>query len=276
MLRLTRAIAGADRDAPQCAHPGRAGMRFATGIALLFAAAVAVTVLGCAAMAAQAQPMPGGWALPTAAMPMCGQGVPGAVHAFAVMWLAMMVAMMLPSLAPTLWRYRSMLDRARVRHADRRVAVAAAGYFATWLLVGIALGVLGDAAGAALLRRPAWSGAMPVVGGAVVLLAGVAQFSGWKQRHLAWCTAAFTPDDCVVRVLDAWRSGVRLGLHCNAACANLTAVLLVFGLMDLRAMLLVTAAITAERLAPCAAQARKGVGIALVGVGAGLLVQALR
>jgi predicted metal-binding membrane protein len=109
-----------------------------------------------------------------------------------------------------------------------------------------------------------------------VLLAGVAQFSGWKQRHLAWCTAAFTPDDCVVRVLDAWRSGVRLGLHCNAACANLTAVLLVFGLMDLRAMLLVTAAITAERLAPCAAQARKGVGIALVGVGAGLLVQALR
>jgi predicted metal-binding membrane protein len=43
---------------------------------------------------------------------------------------------------------------------------------------------------------------------------------------------------------------MRFGLHCGLSCANLTAILLVAGVMDLRAMTVVTAAITAERLAP--------------------------
>jgi predicted metal-binding membrane protein len=244
-------------------------------VALLFAASAAATVLGCAAMASHAQPMPGGWMLQAMDLPMCGQGAVGGLLAFAAMWLAMMVAMMLPSLAPALWRYRSMLDRARVRCADRRVVLAGAGYFATWLVVGVVLGVLGDAAGEVMLQQPAWSRAMPAVGGVVVVLAGVAQFSAWKRRHLACCRVAFVHDDRAVRRLDAWRDGVRLGLHCNAACANLTAVLLVFGVMDLRAMALVTAAVTAERLAPRDANVVRGVGVVLVGVGACLLGQAL-
>ncbi|HSH90468.1 MAG TPA: DUF2182 domain-containing protein, partial [Ramlibacter sp.] len=48
----------------------------------------------------------------------------------------------------------------------------------------------------------------------------------------------------------AWKFGVRLGLHCTLACAGLTAILLVVGMMDLRAMAVMTAVITAERLAP--------------------------
>jgi predicted metal-binding membrane protein len=46
------------------------------------------------------------------------------------------------------------------------------------------------------------------------------------------------------------RHGVGLGLHCSACCGNLIAILLVIGVMDLRAMAVVTAAITWERLAP--------------------------
>ena len=34
----------------------------------------------------------------------------------------------------------------------------------------------------------------------------------------------------------AWRHGLRLGLHCSHCCAGLTAILLVIGVMDLRAM----------------------------------------
>lgn len=277
MLRLTHAaVGGAERDALRCTHPGRAGpAAFVSAVALLFGASAAATVFGCAAMASQAQPMPGGWMLQAMDMPMCGQGALGGLLAFAAMWLAMTVAMMLPSLAPALWRYRLLLDRAHVRYADRRVAVAAAGYFATWLVVGVVLGVLGDAAAGVMLQRPAWSRAMPAVGGAVVLLAGMAQFSAWKRRHLACCRVAFVHDDRAVYGLDAWRDGVRLGLHCNAACANLTAVLLVFGAMDLRAMVLVTAAVTAERLARRDAWVPQGIGIALVGLGACALGQAM-
>ena len=48
----------------------------------------------------------------------------------------------------------------------------------------------------------------------------------------------------------AWRHGVRLGLHCSCCCAGLTAILFVIGVMDVRAMAVVTAAIAVERLAP--------------------------
>jgi predicted metal-binding membrane protein len=48
------------------------------------------------------------------------------------------------------------------------------------------------------------------------------------------------------------------------------AILLVIGVMDLRAMAIVAAAITAERLAPAGERVARGVGA--VGVGAGLLL----
>jgi predicted metal-binding membrane protein len=48
----------------------------------------------------------------------------------------------------------------------------------------------------------------------------------------------------------AWRYGVRLGLHCGYRCGGLMVILLVIGIMDLRAMVVATAAITIERLAP--------------------------
>jgi predicted metal-binding membrane protein len=44
------------------------------------------------------------------------------------------------------------------------------------------------------------------------------------------------------------RHGLCLGLHCSYCCAGLTAILLVIGVMDLRAMAVVTAAITVERV----------------------------
>ena len=68
----------------------------------------------------------------------------------------------------------------------------------------------------------------------------------------------------------AWRHGLRLGLHCSYCCAGLTAIFLVIGIMDLRAMAIVTAAITVERLAPDGERAARAIGA--VAVVAGLLL----
>jgi predicted metal-binding membrane protein len=57
-----------------------------------------------------------------------------------------------------------------------------------------------------------------------------------------------------------WRLGVRLGLECGYCCANLMAIQLCVGIMDLRAMTLVTAAITIERLAPGGARIARVIG----------------
>ena len=60
-------------------------------------------------------------------------------------------------------------------------------------------------------------------------------------------------DGCVYLLAES--AGIlapRLGLRCSYCCANLIAMLLVIGVMDLSAMTAVTAAITVERLAPAA------------------------
>ena len=80
--------------------------------ALLVAASAAATIVWCASMSAMGgMPMPGGWTMSMTWMRMPGQTWPGAAASFLGMWVVMMVAMMLPSLLPMLWRYRQAVGR---------------------------------------------------------------------------------------------------------------------------------------------------------------------
>jgi predicted metal-binding membrane protein len=186
------------------------------------------------------------------------------IVSFLGMWVAMMVPMMLPSLVPMLRRYRQAVRTTRETRLGRLTALAGAGYFLVWTAVGLVASAL-----AAPLARAA-----PAASGAVVLAAGALQFSGWKARHLACCREA--PGRGRTLAADAgtaWRHGLRLGLHCSYCCAGLMAVLLVVGIMDLRAMAAVTAAITVERFAPSGERAARGIGALVVGAGLMMLAR---
>ena len=63
----------------------------------------------------------------------------------------------------------------------------------------------------------------------------------------------------------AWRHGLRLGLHCVQCCAGLMLIVLVVGVMDLRTMALVAAAVTVERLAPAGERVARAIGAVVVG-----------
>src|SRR5580765_8534667 len=91
----------------------RASRRAFLGVsALLFIASTAVTIGWCASMSAMSgMPMPGGWTMSMAWIRMPGQTWPGAAASFLGLWVVMMVAMMLPSLVPMLWRYRQAVGR---------------------------------------------------------------------------------------------------------------------------------------------------------------------
>src|SRR5256714_14583734 len=105
--------------------------------ALLFAASAAVTIVWCASMSAMGEmPMPGGWTMSMAWMRMPGQTWPGAGESFLGMWIVMMVAMMLPSLAAMLWRYREAVGRATPR-LGRLTALVGVAYFFVWTMVGV-------------------------------------------------------------------------------------------------------------------------------------------
>src|SRR5690349_18834139 len=69
-------------------------------IGALFIASSAVTIVWCGSMSAMDEmPMPGGWTMSMAWMRMPGQTWLDAAASFLGMWLVMMIAMMLPSLA---------------------------------------------------------------------------------------------------------------------------------------------------------------------------------
>jgi predicted metal-binding membrane protein len=191
-----------------------------------------------------------------------------AAAAFLGMWIVMTVAMMLPSLVPMLWRYRQAVGRTCETRLARLAALAGLAYFLVWTLFGVAAFVLGAALAAAAMQQPALARAVPIAAGAVVLIAGALQITAWKARHLACCREAPGPARRLrADAGTAWRHGLRLGLHCCSCCAGPTAVLLVIGVMDLRAMAAVAAAITVERLAPAGERTARAIGVAAIGAG---------
>jgi len=165
---------------------------------------------------------------------------------FEGMWIVMMIAMMMPVFAPVL-----------LREIATPLPVAM-GYFMAWSLLGVALYPLGVAA-AALAPGP-------MVGGVLVIIAGVLQFGERKARLLKCCMMVSGT---------AFRDGFRTGIHCIRCCAGLTATLLVVGVMDLWAMALATLAIAAERLLPSSTRAAPAIGVGLIGIGVVLCARAL-
>ena len=235
---------------------------FLTASALLFSASAAATVAWCNAMPAMTE-MPMAW------MPMCGQTWWSFAASFISMWTVMMVAMMLPSLLPMLRRYRAGLHQAGEPNLGVPTALAGAGYFAVWTVIGLIVFALNAALAQLEMAWPVLARAMPVASGAIVFAAGVWQFSAWKARQLARCRAVPTPGST------AWRYGLHLGMRCASACAGLTAILLVSGVMDLRAMAAVSAAITLERLAPAGERMARVVGAIAAATGVLLVARAV-
>lgn len=256
---------------------GRATERAFFGVsALLFAASAAGTVAWCGSMPAMGgMPMPGSWTMSMTWMRMPGQTWADTTVSFLGMWVTMMVAMMLPSLVPMLWRYRHAVSKTTEARLGWLTTLASVGYFFVWTVVGIAMFLLGAALTVVEVQQPALARAVPFAIGGVVLIAGALQFTAWKAHHLACCREAPGRGRTLsADAATAWRHGLHLGLHCGYCCAGLMAILLVIGVMDLRAMAVVAAAITVERLAPAGERIARAIGTVVVVAGLFLIARA--
>ena len=200
-------------------------------------------------------------------MRMPGETWASAGASFVGMWVAMMAAMMLPSLVPALWRHRARIGAANA-------TLVAVGYLCVWTVLGTMVFPLGVALAELQMRLPTFARVAPIAIGAAVLLAGFVQLSPWKSHHLALCRDA-AGSGCAIPAdaRTAWRHGLQLGAHCSRSCAGLMVVMLVLGVMDVRVMAAVTAAITVERLAPGGVHVARAVGMIVVATG---LVQLAR
>jgi predicted metal-binding membrane protein len=250
------------------------GRTFLAACTLLFIASAIVTVHLCMSMSG-GMPMAGGWMMSMAWMRMPGQTWIGAAASFLGMWVVMMVAMMLPSLIPMLQRYRQAIGGAGETHLGRNTVVVGLGYFFVWTLFGVAAYLLCIALTTVVMQQLALARAVPLAAGLVVLIAGSFQFTRCKARHLACCNHEPGSDRALATdASTAWRHGLRLGFHCSVCCAGLMAILLVIGIMDLRAMAVVATMITVERLASASDRATRLVGTVVIGTGLLLIARA--
>ena len=191
------------------------------------------------------------------------------------MWLAMMVPMMLPSLIPMLTRYRRSLRGAGGIQLHGLTLLAGVGYFAVWAALGMAAYTAGVGLMAVGMRWTAAGRWLPVAAGLVLLLAGLVQFTAWKARQLAHCRDGGTCCPAPLPTgLGALRHGVRLGLQCSLRCGSLMLALVATGMMNVPAMIAVTVAVSAERLAPAPVRIARLSGVAILVVGALMIARA--
>jgi predicted metal-binding membrane protein len=175
--------------------------------ASIFAVGAALTAFWCASMQPPAMmSMPGGWTMSMAWMRMPGQTWPGAAASFLGMWTSMMVAMMLPALAPPLWAYQRAIAGSVGTGIGGRTTFAGTGYFVVWIAFGMTVYPVGAGFAAIEMRQPSLAKAVPAATGVAVIVAGLLQFTAWKMRQLACCREmsergrSWAPD-----VFAAWR-----------------------------------------------------------------------
>lgn len=191
---------------------------------------------------------------------------------FLGMWVTMMVAMMLPTIAPIVLAHRAVM-RQRGRGMNATVALVA-GYLLVWSAVGVVpflayklIALVDGHAGA-----PAW---LPVAAGAILIGAGAYQFTRWKRVCLDHCQsplAFVATHDFAGGAIGALRAGALHGAFCLGCCWAMTAVLLAVGLMNLVWMVAIFAVFIVEKMWRHGLVVARIAGILLVGLGAAVMV----
>jgi predicted metal-binding membrane protein len=184
----------------------------------------------------------------------------------------MMMPMMGPVLVPALARYRRANSNSHGAHVELETLAIATGYFSVWTVVGLAIFASGVALATLAMHIGALATRVPTFAGAVMLLAGLSQFTSWKVARLRCCYAVL--GTCVRwNTRGAWVEGLRFGIHCVICCAPLVAMLAILGIMDVRVMAAITIATTLERTQRFGTQVAHLSGTVAVAMGGSLLIQ---
>jgi len=190
------------------------------------------------------------------------------VPAFLVGWQLMVAAMMLPSAIPMLAAFR------RVSASDERPGTARAAFLGAYLLVWTAFGVAAFAGDAVLHRlvaaAPSVAARPWLIEGGVLVLAGLAQFSGLKHHCLTRCRTpiGFLAQRYRPGVRAAFATGVSHGLFCVGCCWALMLLSFAVGVGSLVWMAELTALMVVERAVPGGDRVTAPAGCFLVAFGA--------
>jgi predicted metal-binding membrane protein len=192
-----------------------------------------------------------------------------------VMWWVMMVGMMIPAAAPMILVHARVARQARERGTPfAPTAWFALGYLLAWLGFALAAAALQWGLETALLLSPMTATVAPRLGGALLIAAGLYQWTPLKDACLAHCQS---PMRFIQRFGfraergSAVRLGLRHGAYCIGCCWALMILLFVGGVMNLLWIAALAALVLAEKLA-AARWIQRVSGVAMIGAGVAVLV----
>ena len=194
------------------------------------------------------------------------------------MWAVMMVAMMTPSAAPMILMFAGINRRRREQQVSYvPTSVFLVGYLVVWA----AFSVLATAAQwglqAASLLSPVTAITSPVLGGVLLVAAGIYQLTPLKHACLSKCRSPLG------FVLNEWREGrwgaslmgLKHGGYCVGCCWSLMALLLVAGVMNLFWVAAIAGFVFLEKVAPGGERLGRVAGVMLFGWGVWMVMGVL-
>jgi predicted metal-binding membrane protein len=190
-----------------------------------------------------------------------------------LMWAVMMVAMMLPSAAPMILlvvgTYRRRGDRCRVL-----TFAFGSGYLVAWTAFSAAAALTQLLLHRAALLSPTMASNSAIVGGAILLFAGVYQWLPVKAACLTHCRSplAFLAGHWREGAAGALAMGLRHGLYCVGCCWALMLLLFAAGVMNLLWVAAIAIFVLVEKLAPQGHVISRVAGVALVAWGGWVLM----
>ena len=161
----------------------------------------------------------------------------GAILPLFLMWAEMMVAMMIPSAAPMILTF-AMINRKRSRGRKRpfvRTGLFLLGYFIVWTVFSFVAAVAQWALHGVALLSPMMKSSSPILAGALLIGAGIFQWTRWKRVCVNHCRSPLE------FLLHDWRDGpggalamgAKHGTFCAGCCWMLMALLFVAGVMNM-------------------------------------------
>ncbi len=187
----------------------------------------------------------------------------------ALMWAAMVLAMMLPSASPMILTYAEIAETA-ARKGERIVSpfMIAAGYAVVWLGFAAIATLAQFALTRAALLDTGMASVSALFSGAIFIGAGVYQFSALKHACLTQCRQPFpfffahwetTPRG-------VFRLGLKQGLYCVGCCWAMMVVMFAVGVMNVIWMAALAILMTLEKIGS-GNRLTHGLGVTLIAIG---------
>ena len=183
------------------------------------------------------------------------------------MWFLMSIAMMSPTIIPTLKTYEDILESGGKRENSFWWFIT--GFLSIWMIFSILMSLTQVFLGRLYLLNDQGAFVSSLISSGFLVLAGLYQLSSYKEACLIKCQRPFT------FFLQHWKSGksgsfnmgVSIGLFCLGCCWALMALAFVGGVMNLAFMAIMTFFMMLEKIPDYGKYISKPLSLILIGSG---------